>query len=380
MKILIAGDLAPQERVSELLCDGTYCDVLADLIPYTSKVDYSILNLEIPIKANAQAQHILKVGPVLCSPPNVTDMVKESGFDCVTLANNHFYDFGDEGVEETLAACKKSGLDTVGGGKNFQEASKILYKYINGQTLAIINCCEHEFSIATDTSGGSNPLNPIQQYYAIKEACEKANYVLVIVHGGHEMYQLPSPRMQETYRFFIDSGADAVINHHQHCYSGYEVYKGKPIFYGLGNLCIDSKKRQGTDWDNGYFVVINISSSVIFDVIPYVQCNPNPIVRILGGYDANRFEERIRFLNSIIGNNSELSKEFEKFCKCREKEILFRLSSYKYYRKLIRKLIHFGIINLKINKKKGLNILNLMNCESHRDVASFVITKNLFKL
>lgn len=44
--------------------------------------------------------------------------------------------------------------------------------------------------------------------------------------------------MQEIYRFFVDIGADAVINHHQHCYSGYEVYKEKPIFYGLGNFCI----------------------------------------------------------------------------------------------------------------------------------------------
>ena len=54
------------------------------------------------------------------------------------------------------------------------EASKILYKEIAGMTLAIINCCEHEFSIATEKTAGSNPLNPIKQYYAIKEAKEKA--------------------------------------------------------------------------------------------------------------------------------------------------------------------------------------------------------------
>jgi poly-gamma-glutamate synthesis protein (capsule biosynthesis protein) len=49
--------------------------------------------------------------------------------------------------------------------------------------------------------------------------------------------------MVETYRFFIEAGADAVVNHHQHCICGYEVYKGKPIFYGLGNFCFDWAKR-----------------------------------------------------------------------------------------------------------------------------------------
>jgi poly-gamma-glutamate synthesis protein (capsule biosynthesis protein) len=121
----------------------------------------------------------------------------------------------------------------VGGGTNLQEASKILYKKIDEKVLALINCCENEFSIATEVTAGSNPLNPIQQYYAIQEAKSKADYVLVIVHGGHELWQLPSPRMQETYRFFIDAGADAVVNHHQHCYSGYEIYKKKPYILNL---------------------------------------------------------------------------------------------------------------------------------------------------
>ena len=135
----------------------------------------------------------------------------------------------------------------------------ILYKEIGDKKLAVINCCEHEFSIATETTAGSNPLNPISQYYAIKEAKEKADYVLVIVHGGHEHYQLPSTRMQETYRFFIDVGADAVVNHHQHCYSGYEYYNGKPIMYGLGNFCFDEGLKKTKQWHEGYIVEISFT-------------------------------------------------------------------------------------------------------------------------
>ena len=53
---------------------------------------------------------------------------------------------------------------------NINEASKVLYKKFDDKIVAFINCCEHEFSIATAYNAGSNPLNSIKQYYAIKEA------------------------------------------------------------------------------------------------------------------------------------------------------------------------------------------------------------------
>ena len=157
---------------------------------------------------------------------------------------------------DTLMYLNDKQADFVGGGNSLRQASETLYKSIDGHTLAVINCCEHEFSIATETSSGANPLNPIQQYYKIQEARKNADYVLVIVHGGHEHYQLPSPRMKETYRFFVDAGADAVVNHHQHCYSGYEVYNGKPIFYGIGNFLFDREGVRNSIWNEGDMVLL----------------------------------------------------------------------------------------------------------------------------
>ena len=117
---------------------------------------------------------------------------------------NHILDYGHEGLLKSIECCKDQGLDVVGVGDNLSEAERIIYLEKDGKKLAIINCCEHEFSIATESEAGANPLNPIRQYYAIQEAKKHADYVLVIVHGGHEHFQLPSPRMQETYRFFVD--------------------------------------------------------------------------------------------------------------------------------------------------------------------------------
>ena len=234
--------------------------------------------------------------------------------------------------------------------------------------MAIINCCEHEFSIATETSGGSNPLNPIQQYYAIQEARAKADYVLVIVHGGHEHWQLPSPRMVETYRFFVDAGADAVVNHHQHCYSGYELYHGKPVFYGLGNFCFDSPNHRNDFWNEGYMLMLHFGDDMKYELIPYRQCAEEPKVALI---ERDSFDSSIRDLNNIIENATKLEEETEKYYALSANQCsnIFEPIRNRYY--LACKLR--GWLPSLISKERKLHAKNLINCEAHRDKLSFYL-------
>lgn len=362
MKILIAGDFCPQQRVAKLFEHKDFATVLGDVKPIIEEADYSIVNFECAVTYGGE-KPIEKIGPNLQCTKNGIEAIEWAGFNCVTLANNHFYDFGDEGVVNTLNACQEYGIDTVGGGIDLHEASKVLYKKINEQTLAIINCCEHEFSIATDKTGGSNPLNLIQQYYAIKEAREKADFVLVIVHGGHEMYQLPSLRMQETYRFFIDAGADAVVNHHQHCFSGFETYKGKPIFYGLGNFCFDEKGNRNGLWNEGYMASISFKSDCIdTNIYSYVQCGVEPKVCII---PRNFFCERINHLNSIILNTDallQLQCDYYNSSVLSVNRIFEPIINKKYLALKARK-----ILPSFISKEKKMLARNFICCESHLD-------------
>lgn len=103
-----------------------------------------------------------------------------------------------------------------------------------------------------------------------------------LYHGGKEHYQLPTPRMQKDYRFFVDAGADVVINHHQHCYSGYEQYNDKYIFYGLGNFCFESTLRNSI-WNEGYMLKLKFEDIISFELIPYVQCDDKAGVFIMQG-------------------------------------------------------------------------------------------------
>ncbi len=363
VKILVAGDFCPQNRVAEKFEHGDYQFVLGDVKDVLSEVDYSIVNFECPV-VRGDEQPIPKQGPNLKCSENGIEGLKWAGFNCVTLANNHFLDYGKEGVSNTLEVCRKYGLDTVGGGLDLTEASKILYKDIKGKRIAIINCCEHEFSIATNNTAGSNPLNPIKQYYAILEAKKQVNYVLVIVHGGHEHFQLPSPRMQEAYRFFIDAGADAVVNHHQHCFSGYEMYKGKPIFYGLGNFCFDNPNTCNGLWTEGIMTELEFDSEKVgFTIYPYHQCASEP--NILFG-DDSLYRKRIEELNGIIANETALKNEVNKYydhCANLYSDA-FEPVRMRYY--LGAK--HRGWLPSFITKKNKLIISNKVCCESHRDI------------
>lgn len=362
MRILIAGDYRPSGKAETCFEMGDFNSMLGEVKDVASKADYGIINLEAPVVLH-DAVPIIKCGPALKSKACDLDALKWAGFNCVTLANNHFRDYGEGGVKDTIASCNGLGIDTVGGGDNLKEASQILYKEVAGKRLAIINCCENEFSIATESSAGSNPLNPIRQYYDIQEARKKADRVLVIVHGGIEHFKLPSPRMVETYRFFIDAGADAVVNHHQHCYSGYEVYKDRPIFYGLGNFFFFSSKDRSGQWTEGYAVIIDFSDAIpSFQLYPYIQ---NAEEWGVFFKNADYYDSDIHEINSIIASPLLLSKEVEKSY---EKSIIgvsnifepFRNKFYLYAKEK-------GWLPSMISKERFLLTKNVVKCESHLD-------------
>lgn len=376
MKILIAGDYCQRYRVDSLVKEKRFGELFDQVQPIIESTDYSIVNFEFPIVLNNfTAKPIPKCGPNLEGTTESIDAIKYAGFKCCTLANNHILDQGEQCCLDTKNELEKVGIDAVGVGVNMDEASKCLYKQINGDTLAIINCCEHEFSIATESEAGANPLNPIRQYYAIQEAKKQADYVLVIVHGGHEHFQLPSLRMQETYRFFVDAGADAVVNHHQHCYSGYEVYNGKPIFYGLGNFCFDEDGGRNRTWNEGYMVILSFDKhKIAYEMIPYIQCNEKPSVELLK--DRTSFDKSIENLNAIIKDSRELKKEVDKYYRTTASGML--LMHQPYENRILNKLYRMHLLPSLVSRKKYLMLLNYIKCEAHLDKHVFAL-KQLFR-
>ena len=321
------------------------------------------MNFESPVVEDGY-KPIPKCGPNLRCTPEAVEAVRYAGFTGVTMANNHILDFGSEGLRKSVKCCQEQGLDVVGVGENLHDAEKVLYLEKDGKKLAIISWCQHEFSIAAESEAGVNPLNPIRQYYAIQEAKKQADYVLVIVHGGHEHFQLPSPRMQETYRFFVDSGADAVVNHHQHCYSGYEEYNGKPIFYGLGNFAFDlSSQKEDTFWNRGFLVELLFGDSISYNFYPYRQYAERPLVDLL---PEDAYKSELEQLNEIIANTTKLQDAVSSYYQHCSK---YELSMFEPYSgRVFSKLFSMGLLPRCLTKKKALMIRNHIEFQSHRDI------------
>ena len=364
VKILFAGDFAPRTRVAQCLDNGNYETIFGEVIPYTNNVDYAIVNLESPVVESDQAKPIKKLGPSLRCTSKTISALKYAGFNMVTLANNHFYDFAEDGVRDTLKLCRQESIDFVGGGNCLEEASKVFYKEIKGLKFAFINCCEHEFSIATSSTGGSNPINPIQQYYDIQEARKVSDYVILITHGGPEKYMYPTPRMKELFQFYIDAGADAVVNHHQHCYSGYEIYNGKPIFYGLGNFCFDYANNKKSNWNIGFMLTLTFDADKIdFDLVPYIQGFVNPGVEIMSLEDQELFKSDIQRINDVIQSDKDLTDSYEVFSKSMAQMYLMTLEPYTS--KYMRALRSRKLLPTTLSRKRALSIINYVKCESH---------------
>ncbi len=370
MKIVIAGDYCPHEQIAQMIEKGdfSFFDEVKEII---ESADYSIVNLECPI-VDGNILPINKCGPALRTIKRVVDSIKYAGFDCVTLANNHFRDFGDEGCLTTLDELRKQNVDNVGGGMNLNDAQKILYKEIGGEILAIVNFCENEFSIATQKNAGAAPLDLVDNYHQIKDACSNADYVLVVVHGGHEHYSLPSPRMKKLYRYFIELGADAVVNHHQHCYSGFEYYEGKPIVYGLGNFCFCYKNKYDSIWNEGYFVEIDFKNEASkISLYPYVQCNNKPTISLMVKQQKDDFFKKNEDFNRIIADDSLLNTCFNQWVESRSRYIMSIFASY--HNRFLNAASRRGLIPYPSSKKEMVEVLNYVECEAHRDITIAVL-------
>ena len=368
ISILIAGDYSPKERFQKKLDNNLFESLFPGVKEVISSCDYSVVNFEttIPIQ---DSRPIDKIGSHLSAKENALVPLKWLGFNMLTMANNHVMDYGETAMKHCLTLAKQNGFDFVGIGCNLAEARRFKVIKIREKRIAFINACEHEFSIADENRAGCNPLDTISLSYDIQQAKQETDYVLVIIHGGHEHDKLPSTRMKKLYRFFIDQGADAVLNHHQHCYSGYEVYNSKPIFYGLGNFCFDSAsdiKYRHTTYNYGYLVKLYLASTIKFELIPYEQCYEKPGVYIMTDQGKNMFKEDIAELNAIIADDQKLTEAFKQIAKEKRK---FVYGVFRPYASRIAKALYYrGLLPSFLNSKRFKIITATLECESHNDI------------
>lgn len=367
MKVLIGGDIYLGASSEKLSIENPR-ELFGELSDLFEQADVSLANLECPLTDSEVA--IVKTGPNIKAGKECITAINYLNVDLVTLANNHIMDFGIKGLQDTLAVCEENQIHTVGAGMTERASAKPYIKKVEGQTVAIVNFAENEWASANADQGGANPMDVIENVRQIQSAKADADHVIVIVHGGHEHYEYPSPRMVSQYRFYVEQGASAIVGHHAHCVSGYEVYKDAPIFYNIGNLLFDSSTKD-PKWFEGMLVELDINHKIGFKLIPYYQSKQgNSGVHLMQGGGEKQFYQKLEKLSEAIHNGvlerkwSELiHKEFF----IRRRQLLSKTS--KFYR-LLGKL---KMIEPFLNKRQIRLMLNLTRCEAHRDVSVGVL-------
>ena len=374
MKINIAGDFFINDTIKAPL------ELIENIIPIFEKADFNIINLESPITNADKTNKILKVGPHLNGHPATSNILKMMHVNLVTLANNHIMDYGKKGLEDTLKSLKANQINYVGAGLNLKDASKVITLDKEGFKIGILNFAENEWSIAGEELPGANPLDIIENVKQIKEAKAKHDKLMIIIHGGHEHYHLPSPRMIKQYRFYAENGADIIIGHHTHCISGYEVYNKVPIFYSLSNFLftLDSKHES---WNSGLLLNLEIlpGQDIVFELFPIEQQKPTFKIVILKDAEKENMLKKINEYNQIIMDNNLIHQHWVNFSTNSSNEYLSCFSpvnifSNRYIRYGLRRL---NLYNLFLRKQNLKEILNIIRCEAHADISKEIIKRRL---
>ena len=373
IKAFVSGDFCPAYvPVEPLLKVDAAKEIFGDFYDIIQSSDLSITNLECPLTLSNCC--INKIGPNLKSHPEIALLLKTAGFNMVTLANNHIYDFGQQGLLDTIETLKNSSISYLGAGLCLQEAKKTSFIEIKDIKLGIVNFAENEFCCADEEHGGANPMDLIENVYQIQEARKNSDHVLVIIHGGNEYYPYPNPNLQKQYRFYAENGASVVISHHTHCIGGYEHFNNVPIFYSLGNFFFPSPNNKSECWHTGYAISLTISKDKLsFELLPFEQCKEG-ILRIESNR-SNDILDTINILSRDLKDKKKIVDQWKAFSDKRSIDYLALSSGFgSFMTAIFRRL---GLLEFLFKKKQLKYVLQLVRCESHNELSKEVLQRFL---
>lgn len=240
--IVIAGDTIPSEEYVRQFEAGNISELFdSELIEVFKNADFSILNLEGALTDSDDRQ--IKVGPVIKTSRKAVNGFKSLGVKAVALANNHFTDYKNKGCEDTITTLEDASIFHVGGGSAQHEINPSISITLGSRKVCIYNVSESFFNVSDGDSG----VNIYDEYLVceeIKRLKEENDYLIVIYHGGAEMFPYPTPMVRKRFHRMADCGADFITAQHTHCIGCEELYNKSRLLYGQGNFFFPKMKSQ----------------------------------------------------------------------------------------------------------------------------------------
>lgn len=230
--------------------------------------------------------------------PDTASYLNDMGADVAILANNHSYDYGKQGLVDSLEVLKCHGISPLGAGMNIEEASAPVYFIVNDIKVAIIATTQIERLDYPDTKGATDVApgvfrcwNSSLIYDVVAKAKDEADFVIVCVHWGTEKEEEPDTWQTQMAPKLAEAGADLIVGDHTHRLQGVYYYGDTPCIYSLGNFWFN-----GSTIDTGMLEVrIDASGLKSLEFIPAIQSNYS--VQVVEGAEKTRILSYLRSLS-----------------------------------------------------------------------------------
>ncbi len=282
---------------------------------YLKSADFVFGNLETPI---TEGPEIPDFEMIFRSNPGTEQALRQAGFSILSLANNHTPNLGEKGLKDTFNYLMKAGIKYVGAGNNEQEANQPVYIEEKGIKFAFLAYNDIDVVPASyeaiNSHAGTAFMRAEKMTKAVKEAKQKTDFIVVSMHAGIEYTDKPNNSQVNFAHAAIDAGADLIIGHHPHVVQTMEKYKGKYIFYSLGNFVFDQSWSQETKEGLAikvYFTKNGISKISLLPVVMENLAQP----KMANQNEAEKILQRLKFsltnqnIYSWSGDNSNFEKE-----------------------------------------------------------------------
>lgn len=302
-KILFTGDFViPKQNQKDFFSK--------DIKNIISQHDIVCCNLEGPIiRKNFEKK--IKIGLHLSNnEENIKYLIKNK-FNLFCLANNHIFDYDIKGIRNTIEFLNNYKVKHIGAAIKDYDMYEPYRKELNGIKVEIINVAENGFGAAVEEEYGYAYMFNNRIEKMIRNSKSEGNFTIVVCHAGAEHWEVPLPEIRKTYKKFIDLGADLVVAHHPHVPQGWESYKGKNIFYSLGNFMFN--KGEGYEGKNSFIlsITINDSKNYKYEIIPtiienevlYIDDSKNSIDSLF--YNTDLIENSKKYMDTVNKNTLE---------------------------------------------------------------------------
>jgi poly-gamma-glutamate capsule biosynthesis protein CapA/YwtB (metallophosphatase superfamily) len=209
--------------------------------------DLTVVNLENPVSDLGTP---LDKEFTFRGDPAALDDMRRAGVEVANQANNHAYDYGPEALVDSLERLREAGIEPVGAGRDQRHSLRPGRFVLDGWKVAVLG-----FGMVIDpaeqvagpgkpgTAGGHDTDLMLR---AVRRADRRADLVIVTIHWGVELDTQPRPEQIALGHAFVDEGADVIFGHHAHRLQPLDHYRGRPIFWGLGNFVWPNLSVEGS--------------------------------------------------------------------------------------------------------------------------------------